>query len=116
MDGVDADRSGYIAYTEFIAAALDRQLYSEESICWQAFSAFDRDCDGGISMQDLKAVLATDGLSTGVALERLMQETDANGDGEIDFKEFLAAMRGAGAHTNGLPAMISDVEEVGIYQ
>merc|ERR1711972_145012 len=57
MKQVDSDGSGVIDYTEFIAATLDKKQYIQEDVCWQAFRVFDRNGDGKISKEEMKAVL-----------------------------------------------------------
>jgi len=89
MENVDSDGSGVIDYTEFIAATLDKRTYIQEDLCGAAFRVFDRNGDGKISKDEIKAVLGDtlDGNGS------LMEEIDQNGDGEIDFQEFMAMMR-----------------------
>jgi len=99
MDGVDADGSGVIDYTEFLAATLDRQQYMKEDVCWAAFRVFDRNGDGHISTQELKQVLQSSEVEDALgikAIADLMVEVDSNGDGMIDFEEFMTMMRGNG--------------------
>merc|ERR1712083_447206 len=57
MKDVDADGSGVIDYTEFLAATLDKKTYLQEDVCWAAFKLFDRNGDGHISKDELQAVL-----------------------------------------------------------
>ena len=38
---------GKVEYTEFIAAAMDHRVQRNESICWRAFKAFDKDGQRG---------------------------------------------------------------------
>jgi len=96
MEGVDSDGSGEIDYTEFLAATLDKKQYMQEDVCWQAFRMFDKNGDGSISPDELKAVLGdtdvNDTLGT-KAIAELLKEVDSNGDGQIDFQEFMQMMK-----------------------
>merc|ERR1712190_112073 len=56
LKDVDADGSGIIDYTEFIAATLDKKQFTAEDVCWAAFRVFDRNGDGKISQDELKHV------------------------------------------------------------
>merc|ERR1740138_1893039 len=90
MDSVDSDRSGSIGYTEFLAASLDRRFLAEDDICRIAFQVFDQNSDGLISQEDLTNVL--DRGKPRAASDAIMKEADRNGDGNIDFHEFMALM------------------------
>jgi calcium-dependent protein kinase len=95
MEDVDADHSGVIDYTEFLAATLDKKVYMVEDVCWQAFRIFDRNNDGRISKDDMHAVLTDDDVqsSCGLDIEEMMHIVDSNDDGTIDFQEFMEMMR-----------------------
>lgn len=116
-DGVDTDGSGVIDYTEFLAAALDKRSYLSEQACRTAFKVFDLDGDGKISVEELRALLEDDGhadlLGTREGREggteraaRLLMEVDCNGDGMIDYQEFMKMMGGCqGSHS--LPSPVA---------
>jgi len=96
LEDVDSDGSGVIDYTEFLAATLDKKAYIQEDVCWSAFRLFDKNGDGTISVEELKTVLNTDDVQTlagPTAIRELMTEIDGNGDGMIDFDEFMCMMR-----------------------
>jgi calcium-dependent protein kinase len=96
MEQVDSDGSGVIDYTEFLAATLDKKAYIQEDVCWSAFRVFDRNGDGKISMAELEQCLAGGDVEAAMganAVKELMKEVDTNGDGEIDFQEFMQMMR-----------------------
>jgi len=99
MEDVDSDGSGVIDYTEFLAATLDKKSYLKEDVCWSAFRVFDRNGDGKISQEELKMVLGDGEVAgqlgaEGVSIaQKLMSEVDGNGDGVIDFEEFMAMMK-----------------------
>jgi len=95
---MDSDGSGCIDYTEFIAATIEKRTYMQEDVCWGAFRVFDLDGNGKISKEELKKVLGS--LEEGDAskivgqnIEQLIAEVDTDGDGEIDFDEFMVMMR-----------------------
>jgi len=93
---IDIDGDNRIEYTELLAAAMDQRHYTEESVCWSAFRLFDRDGNGTINAQELELVLKDPNLGEvmgEVAVGRVMAEHDKNGDGVIDFDEFLAMMK-----------------------
>lgn len=97
VEGVDADGSGLIDYTEFLAATLDKRVYLQRDVCFSAFAVFDVDGDGRITLDELKQILengAVEHVLEGAKSEDLLREVDANGDGSIDFEEFMEMMRG----------------------
>jgi calcium-dependent protein kinase len=88
---IDVDQSGSIDYSEFLAATMDRSIFLQEEKLWAAFSTFDKDGSGKISAEELKAVLGQGAVEEPAPgfWEELVREADKNGDGEIDFSEFI---------------------------
>jgi len=100
MDNLDTDGSGVIDYSEFMAATMDKRKYIQEDVCWRAFKTFDVDGSGTIDKEELMKLLGIDTVSdvmqvqvTEQEVDSIMKECDLNGDGKIDFEEFLAMMR-----------------------
>jgi calcium-dependent protein kinase len=100
MKEVDADGSGVIDYTEFLAATLSRRQYIQEDVVWSAFRVFDLDGNGKITREELAQVLSGELSNVEQAMqmnrdeiERIIKEVDQDGDGEIDFQEFFAMMK-----------------------
>ena len=88
---LDADKNGRIDYTEFLAATLDKQTYLKKERLYEAFCVFDKDGSGHISKQELVDVLKTE-KSQEKEIEKYIKAADKNGDGLIDYKEFLEHM------------------------
>jgi len=94
LSSMDTDQSGSINYTEFIAATMERNLYLKEEKLWACFKMFDKDGDGKISAQELRDVLGSEepGKQDVTYWEQMIKDADSNGDGEIDYNEFLKMM------------------------
>ena len=59
----------------------------------EAFALFDKDGDGTISINELKAIMNTLGQNpTKLELQDIINEVDINGNGAIDFTDFLVLM------------------------
>merc|ERR1719247_2533269 len=103
FEEVDVDGNKRIAYTEFIAAAMDQKKKCEEESYWVAFNVFDHDGSGMISKKELLQVLQNkesggsfqDSLkATSDDIARCIASCDNDGDGEMDFEEFVAMLKG----------------------
>lgn len=93
MREMDIDRSGRIDYSEFLASTMDKNIYMQEERLYSAFKIFDKDGSGKISSNELREILGKEGFSRREEFwSDLIQESDTNKDGEIDFKEFLGLM------------------------
>jgi len=105
MECVDTDGSGVIDYSEFLAATMDMKKYMQEDVCWSAFKVFDLDGNGTIDRSELASVLGSgemrDMLGPDKTIDDIMKEVDVNGDGTIDFEEFMAMMRKHGGPVGG---------------
>jgi calcium-dependent protein kinase len=95
LKDIDSDGSGFIEYTEFIAAAWDFQRNLQSSIVWGVFKLFDTDGSGAVSKKEIKQLLCTnrnqrDSLQEAFpdTLEEAIDELDKDGNGQIDFEEF----------------------------
>jgi calcium-dependent protein kinase len=87
---LDCDRSGAIDYTEFIASSLDSCILLNTERLLEAFKVFDTNCDDRISAEELRNVLVNEGTCLDLAMcESLLVQCDANGDGAINYNEFV---------------------------
>ncbi|KAJ7489346.1 calmodulin 1 [Mycena latifolia] len=94
INEVDADGNGTIDFNEFLAmmAKKFQDTDSEEEIR-QAFAVFDKDGNGTISVSELQQVMRSLGEKlTDREVEEMIREADTDGDGEINYDEFLKMM------------------------
>ena len=91
----DTDGNGTIDLQEFLAMMMAKnssgRLSKEEHL--EAFKAFDKNNDGFIDREELKRVM--DALDQGVTdqeVEEMINMCDINGDGKVDFHEFVNMM------------------------
>jgi Ca2+-binding EF-hand superfamily protein len=96
---VDADGTGELEYSEFLFGALDKQnLLSAENLK-KAFSIFDQDGSGDISLLELKELLREaltfDDSVDEKALNNMISQVDLDGDGRISYEEFVTMALGA---------------------
>jgi len=92
MAEVDTDRSGEIDYTEFAIATMNRQKMLSREHMEAAFHAFDLDGNGTISKEELHTLLGGRRHYSEEVWEDIVKEVDQNGDGVIDFNEFMDMM------------------------
>ena len=88
---IDVDQNGKIDYTEFIAATLQKKEYLKEERLFEAFSMFDKDGCGKITKEELMNVLNANPSQEG-EIENIIRTVDKNGEGSINYKEFLEMM------------------------
>ncbi|CAG9321113.1 unnamed protein product [Blepharisma stoltei] len=80
----DGDMDGYLNYSEFLMAIVDKQKLLNVENIERTFSAFDQDGSGDITTAELKRILGHNESSWA----QLVNEIDENKDGKIDLKEF----------------------------
>ncbi len=85
---LDIDKNGHCSISDFVAAAMDKSLYSEE-IAKLAFDHFDVQKDGFITVKDLiKAFRRGTKKYTDKEIEEIIAEVDFDRDGKISFSQF----------------------------
>ncbi|XP_022926208.1 calcium-dependent protein kinase 11-like [Cucurbita moschata] len=92
MDAADIDNSGTIDYGEFLAATLHLNKIEREDNLVAAFSYFDKDGSGYITIDELQHSCKEFGLGD-VHLDEIIKEIDQDNDGRIDYEEFAAMMK-----------------------
>lgn len=94
IDSIDTDGDGVIDYSEFIAAAYNREILLSQQNLKVAFNMFDQDGNGQITLEELKSIFNRGQVSerSDDVWEKMLAEVDENGDNEISFDEFKNAM------------------------
>lgn len=88
MRNVDTDGSGFIDYTEFIQASLNKEIMFSKANLEKAFSLFDKDKNGNITAEEIAEIFSSGELGEDNMWKGILKQVDINGDGLIDLKEF----------------------------
>jgi len=91
---VDINGDGTIDFEEFLGMMKQKANEADqESDLREAFKIFDRDKDGFIDLKELKTVATMLGsMLTKEEVEEFMREADVDGNGKLDYDEFVKMM------------------------
>jgi len=95
IKSIDRNGDGKIELAEFldIMGAKQQNVKALEEEVKIAFDFFDLDGNGYISMMELKQVASELGEElTESEIDEMIREADADGDGQVDYHEFLRMM------------------------
>lgn len=91
---LDADQSGIVEYSEFVAGLLQRSKLQFQDALWNTFCRYDTDRSGYIDVSELSQMFS-DGVLEGGSLLRNKEEArellslmDYDRDGQVSFYEF----------------------------
>lgn len=93
MREVDANGSGEVDYSEFIAACFNKDELLTAERLQMAFNEYDIDHNGSISKEELEEMLGKGKNYDEKFWTSMIAQADKNGDGVIDLEEFSEAMR-----------------------
>lgn len=91
IQNCDADRNGFIEYTEFLVSTFNWQMSLSQERLEAAFLAYDVDASGSITIEELKRFIGDEALDDTV-WEIIFKDADFNQDGVIDICEFKEIM------------------------
>jgi len=94
INEVDADGNGTIDFPEFLnlMARKMKDTDSEEELK-EAFKVFDKDGNGFISAAELRHVMTNLGEKlTDEEVDEMIREADVDGDGQVNYEEFVKMM------------------------
>ncbi|XP_014787760.1 neo-calmodulin [Octopus bimaculoides] len=94
INEVDFDGNGTIEFNEFLAMMSKRQSETNElQEVTDAFKVFDKDDDGFIDASELRHVMVTLGEKlSDKEVADMIREADVDGDGQINYQEFIRIM------------------------
>jgi len=99
MSSVDTDQNGVIDFSEFTSLMRSHlftslTLPTAEAEMLEAFKVFDTDGNGMISEEELKMAMINLGERlTKEEIKAMIAAADVDGNGQIDYQEFIAMMR-----------------------
>ncbi|GFO45989.1 calmodulin [Plakobranchus ocellatus] len=115
---IDIDGDGTFSFEEFVQVMAnvggisENSEEDEEEELRQAFTVFDKRKCGYITPSDLRAVLQCMGEELSEdQIDDMIAEVDIDGDGKINFEEFIACMRSDEEEEDGDESETEDEEE-----
>merc|ERR1712172_143466 len=97
IEEVDLNGNGTIEFSEFLSKMAGKMAYSpSEKEIYDAFRVFDKDGNGFISPAELRYVMTKMGqVITNEEVDQMIQEADLDGDGQVNYREFVKMMTAA---------------------
>ena len=88
---IDINNSNKIEYTEFISSLIAKKEFLKEEKLMEIFKTLDKDGNGKITKEEIKKVLNAQALDEN-DIKQFILKFDLNGDGQIDYYEFVSNM------------------------
>lgn len=101
FNAINISRSAEINFTEFLAATLWQRIQLDEEHVRHVFDTLDIDGTERLNATSVKSLVGMDFDDDEVA--ELIAQADADGDGELDYEDFLRAWRSSALQTHHHP-------------
>lgn len=88
FEELDRNKNGFVDYEEFLSACISQNDLLTKNNLKMAFDYFDTDGSGKLSVDEVRNALITSNIYE-KKLSEIMNKLDENGDGEIEFNEFI---------------------------
>lgn len=85
---VDVDGDGNLSYQELVMASVQRKISAKEERLWETFCKLDLNGDGMLTAEEIEKVLGAK------EARAIIAEVDSNGDGVINYDEFITMWSG----------------------
>ena len=94
INEIDLDKNGVIDFNEFLYLMVKKMNGNDtEEELLEAFKVFDRDGNGYVTSHELRCVMTTLCEETSPEeIEEMIKEADIDGDGQVDYQEFVKMM------------------------
>lgn len=90
FNSIDTDNNGFLEFEEFARVIIDKKQLLTDDIIKYAFSFFDKDKSGEITVEELYEIF---GSKNADKIKQLVDEVDTDKNGKIDFNEFKEMMK-----------------------
>ncbi|KAG0547651.1 hypothetical protein BDA96_01G098500 [Sorghum bicolor] len=103
MSEVDTDGNGIIDFQEFLSLIARKMKDGDgDEELREAFEVLDKDQNGFISPIELRTVMTNLGEKmTDEEVEQMIREADTDGDGQVNYDEFVLMMKNAERKISG---------------
>jgi calcium-dependent protein kinase len=98
FNAVDISRSSQINFTEFLAATLWQRIQLDEKHVRHVFDTLDMNGNERLNAASIKSLVGID--YDDEEVDQLIAEADSNGDGYLDYDDFLRAWRSTALQTH----------------